>query len=498
MKLQITKKNRSFSENNNLDIKSEKANYIGVISISILAFAFGIGWYIPGGIFSELESAFIKNDVTSANVVLSLTIYIIGLMVGAPLTAICFYKFNRKNIIIAFAIIFIISNILIAFSVDWSELLFFRFTSGIAHGALISIGTLIAASMVPKNKRGLAIAIFYSSLFSATFTVVPLFTWWSSISSVSANFLEQNWRWSFFTTGLIAFIALIFVLFFIPKNLMLNNKRNLKKEFKSLLFWPFLLNMLFCVCIFLCIFVIYPLLQEEWVSDQYGIIANDKSLLAILLLVYGICSFFGNQVGGFFADGKMFPAIYLIVLGFITDIVLLIVCCIFKNPLGILICTLILPIIAYMILPNLYAIGFSLAKYRSREETVDFESGITGFMIGCGGLIGTVISGPITTVNNEYYAPNFLIIIYIVLGLLCFCFLLLIPINWYMHVTKLNHTKSKFLKNIFDNFPMIVDKYTTQEVYEYINQRRSVNTKQKVIDTTKKFKKLENKNGKRS
>ncbi|MBO7084969.1 hypothetical protein J6W20_03525 [bacterium] len=79
---------------NNPNEPVEKGNWIGVISIAILTYALGIGWYIPGGIAVPFVATFA--GVSENNVDLSLTIYLVGLIVASLLVPLFFYKVNRK------------------------------------------------------------------------------------------------------------------------------------------------------------------------------------------------------------------------------------------------------------------------------------------------------------------------------------------------------------------------------------------------------------------
>lgn len=112
---------------------------------------------------------------------LALTLYMIGVIAASLVIPLCCFKINRKYILLAAAIIFCIGNIIIGVSTNFGMLLFFRFITGFCHGSVFAVGAVVAASLVPKNKQGSAVAICFTALFVATFTFVPLFTYTSSI-----------------------------------------------------------------------------------------------------------------------------------------------------------------------------------------------------------------------------------------------------------------------------------------------------------------------------
>ncbi|MBO7084428.1 hypothetical protein J6W20_00565 [bacterium] len=71
-----------------------KINIPALISLCIIMFCLGIGWYIPGGIANPLMSSF--PGTTEANVNLTLTLYLIGVIISAILIPILFFKVKRK------------------------------------------------------------------------------------------------------------------------------------------------------------------------------------------------------------------------------------------------------------------------------------------------------------------------------------------------------------------------------------------------------------------
>ncbi|MBO6104226.1 hypothetical protein J6W32_02955 [bacterium] len=93
--------------------------------------------------------------------------------------------------------------------------------------------------------------------------------------------------------------------------------------------------------------------------------------------------------------------------------------------------TIILPFVAYTILPNIYSMSLPLARHHDHTDAVDLESGLTMFVIALGGMIGTAIGGPICTypTTGLYNASNFYIVCVIVLCVCIVSFVLLIPIH---------------------------------------------------------------------
>lgn len=481
----------------------EKSNWVGVISIAVLTFALGIGWYIPGGIAVPLVATF--HGVNETNVDLSLTIYLVGIIVACPLVPLFFYKVNRKWIIVGSALAYGVCNIIIGVSVNFPMLLFFRFASGVFHGAIFAVCTVVVSSLVPKNKRGGAVALCFTTVFASTVTLVPIFTYTSTLGLPTTSVHElltkdlvflnhyrelamyaQYWRWAFIITGILTLGSGALIMFVISKNIPIaGGNKNPWKQLSIFLYYPFDLAMIFGLLIFLAIFIVYPLLQKEWVADGVGVIAQAPQYLALLLAIYGLASTTGNQVGGWFANGRTFPNLYYLVLGVIIVTICLLICVGAKSPGAIFAFTIILPLVAYTILPNIYSISLPLARYHDKTDAVDLESGLTMLMIAVGGMIGTAIGGPICTYHTgtlvgQYNSSNFYIVCIIVLCVCVVSFFLLIPIHWYMHSSHIVLTKYKFYANVFKGFPIILDEYTPAEVKQAAYKQKALNPKTRI------------------
>nr|WP_314075607.1 MFS transporter [uncultured Roseococcus sp.] len=124
-----------------------------------------------------------------------ISIYALGVVVGAPVIAVLGARLARRTLLIGLMVVFAVANGLSALSPDYHWMLFFRFLSGLPHGAFFGVGALMAASMVPRERRAQAVSRMMLGLTLATVVGVPL-----------ANGIGQvvGWRWGF---GLVAVLA---------------------------------------------------------------------------------------------------------------------------------------------------------------------------------------------------------------------------------------------------------------------------------------------------
>ncbi len=114
--------------------------------------------------------------------------YALGVVVGAPIIAVLAARLPRRTLLIGLMLMFAITNGLSALAPSYGWMLAFRFLSGLPHGAYFGIAALVAASLVPPERRTQAVARVLLGLTVATIVGVPL-----------ANWLGQavGWRWAF-------------------------------------------------------------------------------------------------------------------------------------------------------------------------------------------------------------------------------------------------------------------------------------------------------------
>jgi len=127
----------------------------------------------------------------------AISAYALGVVLGAPLIAVLAARLARRTLLIGLMLIFALANGLTGLAPSYHAMLLLRFLSGLPHGAYFGVAMLVAASLVPDEKRAHASARVLMGLTVATIIGVP-----------SANWLGQaiGWRWGF---GIVAALSLL-------------------------------------------------------------------------------------------------------------------------------------------------------------------------------------------------------------------------------------------------------------------------------------------------
>jgi DHA1 family inner membrane transport protein len=135
--------------------------------------------------------------------------YALGVVVGAPLIAVLSARMARRTLLIVLMSVFAVANGLSALAPTYHWMLLFRFLSGLPHGAYFGIAALVAASLVPVERRTQAVGRVLLGLTIATIIGVPFANW------VGQAF---GWRWGFAVVAFLATLTAILVAIFAPRD----------------------------------------------------------------------------------------------------------------------------------------------------------------------------------------------------------------------------------------------------------------------------------------
>ncbi len=255
-----------------------------LMALVINAFAIGSTEFISVGLMPLIVDSF---HVSLAQAGLTVSLYAIGVTVGAPLLTILTGKWNRKMLMAAIMVVFIIGNLLAAFSGVFVLLLAGRIVSALAHGTFMSVSSVIAAEVVSPDKRASAIAVMFTGLTVATVTGVPLGTFIGQ---------QTSWHMTFLFIAFVGAIGLLANLLLIPKDLPIPGVVDLSGILRiaknKFLVGSFLITALGYGGTFAAYTYLTPILEDK--------IGYSSEAVVILLIIYGVMVAIGNTIGGIF------------------------------------------------------------------------------------------------------------------------------------------------------------------------------------------------------
>ena len=191
------------------------SNWI-LLSLAISAFAIGSTEFISVGLLPLLTRSF---GISLSQGGMTVSLYAAGITVGAPVLALLTNRWNRKHLLLAIMVTFLIGNLLAATAPTFGILLAGRIIAALAHGIFMAIASLIAADVVAPQKRASAIAVMFTGLTLATVTGVPLGTFIGE---------HLGWRASFLFLILLGLVGLITNALLVPRDLPLPRPTSVK------------------------------------------------------------------------------------------------------------------------------------------------------------------------------------------------------------------------------------------------------------------------------
>ncbi|MFH5186828.1 MFS transporter [Paenibacillus sp. TAB 01] len=355
----------------------KKRSTLALLALAISAFAIGTTEFISVGLL-PLIAEDLHISVTTAG--LTVTLYALGVTFGAPVLTALTSSISRKTLLFWIMIVFILGNSLAAVSSGIGLLLTARVISALSHGIFMSIGSTIAADLVPENRRASAIAMMFSGLTVATVTGVPLGT-----------YLGQQWGWraAFIAIVAVGIVALIANMILVPSQLRKGAKIMLRDQVKLVTNGRLLLVFAITALGYGGTFVVFTYLSPL-LHDITGF--QEKTVAAILLL-YGIAIAIGNAIGGKAANRKPVNALFYMFA--VQALVLLILAFTAPFKTAGLITIFFMGLLAFMNVPGLQVYVVMLAE-RYTPKSVDVASAINIAAFNAGIAIGAYLGGVVT------------------------------------------------------------------------------------------------------
>ncbi|MGI4717492.1 MAG: MFS transporter [Janthinobacterium lividum] len=335
-------------------------------ALTLSAFAIGTTEFVIVGLIPTIAAS-LGVSVPSAGLLVSL--YALGVAVGAPVLTALTGRVPRKTLLIGLMVLFTLGNLVAWLAPGYGALMAARVLTGLAHGVFFSIGSTIATSLVPKEKAASAIALMFTGLTVALVTGVPLGT-----------FIGQHFGWqaTFLAVSLLGVVAIVGSAVLVPKEIAGSAPSSLASQLavlkKPRLLLVYAITTLGYGGSFIAFTYLAPILQE--VS---GFAASSVSLV---MLVYGVSVAAGNIWGGKLADRKgPLPALRIVFA--LLALVLLVLTFTAPNKWLVLATVLAWGAVAFGNVPGLQVYVVQRAE-RDAPQAVDVASGlnIAAFNVG--------------------------------------------------------------------------------------------------------------------
>ncbi|MFX3648939.1 MAG: MFS transporter [Paenibacillus sp.] len=368
-------------------LQDSKRSTWALLALAISAFAIGTTEFISVGLLPLIADD-LGISVTTAG--LTVTLYALGVTFGAPVLTSLTSTISRKTLLLAIMIVFIAGNTMAALSTGITMLLIARVVSALAHGVFMSIGSTIAADLVPANRRASAIAIMFSGLTIATVTGVPLGT-----------LIGQHWGWraAFVLIVVVGIVAMIGNLILVPSTLKRGTRTAFRAQLKLVTGGRLLLAFAITAVGYGGTFVVFTYLSPL----LHDISGYSEKTVAFILLLYGIAIAVGNIIGGRAANRNPLKALFYMFI--IQTIILGVMYFTVPFKLAALLTIMGMGLLAFMNVPGLQMYVVTLAeRYAPQAKDVASAFNIAAFNAGIaiGAYLGGVINDSIGLIHTTW------------------------------------------------------------------------------------------------
>ncbi|MFC4223733.1 MFS transporter [Lysinibacter cavernae] len=265
-----------------------------IFALAMGGFAIGTTEFVAMGLLPDiardLDPALYSGnqDAALANAGWMITVYALGVVVGAPTIAAIGARLPRKTLLLWLLGAFALSTVATAVLPSFGLVLAARFIAGLPHGAYFGIASLVAASLLGMGRRGRAVSLVMLGLTISNVIGVPLIT-----------FVGQSlgWRVAYLVVALIFALTFVAVWCVVPKmegDPGATVRRELKVFGNSQVWLAMLIGAIGFGGFFAVYTYVSPLTTEVTGAGQ--------EVVPWVLATMGVGMTFGTMLGGRFAD----------------------------------------------------------------------------------------------------------------------------------------------------------------------------------------------------
>ncbi|WP_253254243.1 MFS transporter [Xanthomonas arboricola] len=277
--------------------------YAAIISaLAVGGFVIGISEFAIMGLMPNVAREFGIAEQTVGHLI---SIYALGVVVGAPTLALIAGRVSRKTMLIVLMAAYAAANLLSGLSPSYRWMVFFRFVSGLPHGAFFGLAALVAASVSRPQQRGAAVARVMLGITLALLVGNPL---------AVAIGQALSWRYAFYMVAGGALITIALLAWALPRDGQQRPQADALAEMRDFNRPAVWLTLCIGAVGFAGMFCVFgymapTMLQVTGVSDHW---------IPFGIAAFGAGSMIGAQLGGWMFDRHGSRAVTMSLIGAIA------------------------------------------------------------------------------------------------------------------------------------------------------------------------------------
>lgn len=354
-----------------------------LLALAVGAFAIGTTEFSPMGFLPEIARDL---DISIPRAGMLISAYALGVMIGAPLMTLWLSRYSKRKALILLMAIFTIGNLLAMLAPNYLGLMGARLITSLNHGAFFGIGSVVAASVVPKDKQASAVAMMFMGLTIANIGGVPLATWVGQ---------HIGWRIAFCGISLLGLLTMFSLWKALPEG-QSSRKPDVRRELKVLTRLPVVLALLTTVMSAGAMFALYTYIAPSLQSFTQA----SPTLITLMLVLIGVGFSIGNHLGGKFADLSLDKTL----IGFLLLLMLMMLLfpILATTAIGAALALIIWGAAAFAVVPPLQMRVMSVA-----HEAPGLASSVNIGAFNLGNAVGAIAGAAVLNLGLSYSAVSF-------------------------------------------------------------------------------------------
>ena len=253
-------------------------------------FLMGTSEFVVAGLLPEMATDF---DTTVAQAGLAITVFAVGMIVGAPSMALLTLRLPRRWTLTLALLVFAAGHLVVAVTDNFAVMLAARALTAFATGAFWAVAAVVAARIAGPAASSRALGIVLGGGMLATVLGVPL-------GAVGGQLV--GWRGPFWALAVLAVLLGVAVARLVPADPAHQARPSVRAEFRGLRSARLWLTLATCAAVNAGVLSIYsfiaPLLTERTGLPSW--------MIPVALMLFGAGALIGSIVGGRLGDAHPF------------------------------------------------------------------------------------------------------------------------------------------------------------------------------------------------
>ena len=299
--------------------------------------------FVVAGLLPEIAGDL---QVSVAGAGLLITVFAVGMIVGAPAMALLTRRMPRRTTLLLALAVFAVGHVVVALGSSFPLLLAARFVTAWATGAFWAVASVVATRAAGPGARARALGLVGAGGMLANVVGVPIGAFAGQLS---------GWRGPFWALAVLALVAVPLIARHVPREHGDQQPVSLRSELGALRSGRLWLVLAACATTTGGVLSTYTYVSPL-LTDRAGIATG---LVPLVLVGFGVGSLIGTVLGGRLGDAH--PHVTIIAVAASTTAVLLAICLLAARPVPAVLLVVLLGLLGLSANPVLSALAVRFA-----------------------------------------------------------------------------------------------------------------------------------------